>query len=138
MAFEEGLRNISMVSDATLAVLTRVAGTPGAPTDNAGNQYRAVKQTGTRQVGLLAAATDSITGILQNKPQVTGEAATVGIRGISKVRVAGAIAAGAIVYAAADGRGTATGTPGTTSVIGRAVTASAGADELIAVLLQVN
>lgn len=137
MAFEEGLRNISMVSDSTLAIRTMVAGTPGAPVDNAGNQYRAVKMTGTRQVGLPSAVGDSVVGIMQNKPQVTGEAATVGIRGVSKVRVNGAIAAGATVYLAADGRGTATTAAGT-SVLGKAITAAAGANELIAVLLQIN
>lgn len=138
MAFEEGLRSISMNSDATLAVRTGVAGAPGSPVDNAGNQYRAVVMTGTRQVGLAAAATNEIVGILQNKPQVAGEACTVGIRGISKVRVNGPIAAGAVVYLSADGRGTATGTAGTTTELGVAVTAAAGANELIAVLLRVN
>ena len=133
MAFEEGLRNISMNSDATLVVRTGVAGAPGSPTDNAGNQYRAVKMTGTRQVGLVSATTDSCFGVLQNKPQVTGEAATIGIRGISKVRVSGAIAAGAGVFVAADGRGASSGTVR----IGTAVTASAGADELIAVRLDI-
>lgn len=138
MAFEEGLRAISMVSDVTLVVRTGVAGAPGSPTDNSGNQYRAVKQTGTRQVGLTAAATDVVIGVLQNKPQVTGEAATVATYGISKVRVNGAVSAGAAVYLAADGRGTATGTPGTTTKLGIANTAAAGANELIAVLLQIN
>lgn len=138
MAFEEAVRSITMVSDATLAVRTSVPGLAGSPTDNAGNQYRAIKVTGTRQVGLIAAATDGVIGILQNKPQVSGEAATVAIRGVSKVRVSGAVAAGAVVYAAADGRGTATGTPGTTTALGIALTAAAGANELIPVLLRVN
>lgn len=133
MAFEESLRNITMVSDASLAVRTLVAGTPGAPVDNAGNQYRAVKQTGSRQCGLVSGTTDKVVGIVQNKPQVTGEAATVAIQGISKVRVNGAIAAGADVFAAADGRGSATGT----ALLGRAQTAAAGANELIPVLLQI-
>lgn len=136
MAFEEAIRSITMVSDSSLAVLTGVSGAPGSPTDNSGNQYRAVKVTGTRQVGLPTAVGDNAIGILQNKPQVTGEAATVAIRGVTKVRVNGAVTAGATVYLAADGRGTATNA--TSTALGVALTAAAGANELISVLLRVN
>lgn len=138
MAFEESIRSITMVSDDTLAIRTGVAGAPGSPTDNAGNQYRGVKVTGSRTVGLATGTGDLCIGVLQNKPQVTGEAATVAIRGVSKVRAAGAVAAGAIVYLTADGRGSATGTAGTTTQLGIAITAAAGANELFPVLLQVN
>ena len=136
MAYEEAVRSISLTSDATLAIRTGVTGTIGAPTDNAGNQYRAVKITGTHQVGLPTAVGDAVVGVLQNKPQVSGEAATVAIRGVSKVRVNGAIAAGATVYLAADGRGSATATGAT--ALGVALTAAAGANELVPVLLRVN
>lgn len=138
MAYEEAVRSITLNADATLAVATGVPGAPGSPADNSGKQYQAVKITGSHQVGLLAAATDAAVGIVQNKPQATGHAATVAIRGVSKVKVAGAISAGAVVYAAADGRGTATGTPGTTTVLGIALMASTAANELIPVLLRIN
>lgn len=138
MAYEEAVRSITLNADNTLAVRTGVPGVAGSPTDNSGHQYQAVKVTGAHQVGLLGAATDSVVGVLQNKPQNQGNAATVAIRGVSKVKVAGAISAGATVYAAADGRGTATGTAGTTSVLGVALAASTAANELIPVLLRVN
>lgn len=138
MAYEEAVRSITLNADSSLAVATGVPGAPGSPTDNSGKQYHAVKVTGSHQVGVLAAATDACVGVMQNKPQATGHAATVAIRGVSKVKVAGAISAGATVYAAADGRGTATGTPGTTTVLGVALMASTAANELIPVLLRVN
>ena len=137
MAYEESIRSITLNADATLAIRTGVSGAPGSPVDNAGNQYRGVKVTGSHQVGLPAAVGDAVVGIMQNKPQVAGEAATVAIRGVSKVRVNGAIAAGATVWLAADGRGTATTAAGTTA-LGVALTAAAGANELIPVLLRVN
>lgn len=137
MAFDEAIRSVTFVADATLAVRTGVAGAPGSPTDNAGNQYRFVKVTGARTVGLADADdTDTIVGVIQNKPQVTGEAATVAIRGVSKVRAGGAIAAGVPVYV--DAAGKATATAGTSTKVGISVSAVAGADELISVLLRVN
>lgn len=135
MAYEESIRSITLNGDASVASATGYAGSTG---DDSGHQYKAVKVTGSHQCGLASAATDAVVGILQNKPQVTGHAATVAIRGVSKVRVANAIAAGSIVYLAADGRGTATGTPGTTMRLGTALTASAAANELIPVLLNLG
>lgn len=136
MAYEESIRSITLNADSTLAVRTGVAGAPGSPTDNAGNQYRGVKVTGSHQVGLPSAVGDGVVGILQNKPQVTSEAATVAIRGVSKVRMASTVAAGAVVYLAADGRGTSVATGATR--LGIALTAGAAVDQLVPVLLQVN
>lgn len=137
MAYEESLRSITMNADSSLAVETGVPGAPGSPTDNSGKQYRFVKVTGVHTVGIADADdTATVIGVLQNKPQKAGHAATVGIRGVSKVRVAGAITAGAAVYADADGLGT--GTAGTSAVFGIALATAAGADELIPVLLRVS
>ena len=49
-----------------------------------------MKITGSHQVGLCTAATDIVVGILQNKPQGPGAAATVGIFGVSNVVAAAA------------------------------------------------
>lgn len=136
MAYEESIRSISLNADSSLAVKTGVPGTDGMPADNSGNQYRFVSITGAHTVGRADANdTDAIVGVLQNKPQVTGEAATVAIRGVSKVRAAGAISAGANVYVDASGLGTATA--GTSRVVGVALAAAGGADELIPVLLKI-
>jgi hypothetical protein len=84
MAYEESLRSITLNADATLAVYTGVPGQPGSPSPHGGKQYHFVKVTGVHQVG-LAGATGSVVGVVQNKPQGTGNAATVAIAGVSKV-----------------------------------------------------
>ena len=85
MSYEESLRSVSFVADSSIGVYTGVPGVPGSAVPNSGKQYRFLKVTGSDQVG-LAAAGPSI-GVLQNKPQKVGAAATVGIRGISNVIV---------------------------------------------------
>lgn len=134
MAYEESIRSITLNSDASLAVLTRVSGSPGATVDNAGNQYRAVKVTGVHTCGLVSAVADVAVGVMQNKPQVTGEAATVAIRGVSKVRMGVAVTAGNKVYLAADGKG-ATSSASSATYLGVALATGTSADELIPVLL---
>lgn len=134
MAYEEFLHSITLEADASLAVFTGVAGLPGAPANPSGNQYRFVKVTGEHQVGIVSATTDEVVGVLQNKPQGTGHAATVGVFGVSQVEAAGAVAAGAIVTPAADGRAT----TGGTKPVGIALHSSAAAGELIPVLLRVQ
>lgn len=136
MAYEESIRSVTLLADSSVAVFTGVPGALGSPTDNSGNQYRFVKLTGSGTVGLAtgAAATDPNVGVLQNKPQNTNGAATVAIRGISKVRAAGAITAGAPVYINSTGQATATA--GTSARVGLAVTTVANAGELVSVLLQ--
>lgn len=89
MSFEESLRSVSLNADGSIAVYTGPPGAPGSLAANAGFMYRFVKVTGQKTVGLCVADTDVAVGVLQNKPQVTGQAATVGIRGISNV-IAGA------------------------------------------------
>lgn len=139
MAYEEAVRSISLNADNSVAVLTGVPGTPGMPTGtaSAGNQYKAVKVTGAHQVGLASAVTDSIVGILQNKPQNAGNAATVAIRGVSKVRVSTTVTAGNPVYLAADGRGSSTQATGAIK-LGVALDTATAADTLVPVLLQLG
>lgn len=133
MAYEESLRSISLNADSSLAVSTGVPGVNTTGAANAGNQYKLVKVTGAHQVGIVAAVGDAAIGILQNKPQGTGQAATVAIRGVSKAKVDGAISAGAKVYAASDGRVSATATNAT--FVGTALDAATAANQLIPVLL---
>lgn len=67
-------------------------------------QFHFVKLNASGQVVAVAAGTDKVIGILQNKP-IAGEAATVWMAGISKLKVSAAIAAGAVVGPSANGRG---------------------------------
>src|SRR6478735_11111047 len=134
MAYEESLRSITLNADSSLAVYTGVPGTPGAADPNGGKQYYFVKVTGVHQVGLPTAVTDGVVGVLQNKPQYTGNAATVGIRGVSKVSASKAITAGSKVYSTTGGQ--ATDTSANSAVChGVALTTVANAGELVSVLL---
>jgi hypothetical protein len=131
VAYEESLRSITLNADATLAVFTGVPGQPGSAVPNSGKQYHFVKVTGVHQVG-LAGATGAVHGVLQNKPQNAGNAATVGIRGVSKVVSDVPITAGASIQVSADGQAAITGTG---PVVGTALTTTANAGELVSVLL---
>lgn len=103
MAYEESLRSISLDADATLGIYTGVPGTPGAANPNSGKQYCWVKVTGEHTVGLSTAATDTVIGIVQNKPQGLGHAATVGFSGVSKSVCGAAVPAGSKVQPDANG-----------------------------------
>lgn len=134
MAYEEGLRSISLKVDSSLASATGPAGAKG-------HQYKFVKVVSTGTVGVVSANTDATVGVLQNKPQVTGAAATVGIRGVSLVEVgaanSGVISAGAFV--AADASGYAVSDPGSGAIkLGIALASSTAAGQLIPVLLRAN
>jgi hypothetical protein len=104
MSFEESLRSVSLLADASLAGYTGPPGAPGSADPNAGKMYRIVKVTGKSTVGLCTADEDLSVGVLQNKPQVTGQAATVGIRGITNV-IAGANDLNAGEEVSSDGEG---------------------------------
>lgn len=137
MAYEESIRSITLNADSSLATYTGVPGTPGAAVPNGGKQYTFVKVTGAHQVGLAGAADTIVVGVMQNKPQVTGQAATIAIRGASKVVAAKALTAGALIYCAANGKATdATGGGG--KPLGVALSTVAAADELVTVLLGVQ
>lgn len=130
MSYEESLKSISLDADASLGIYTGVPGQPGSAVPNSGKQYCFVKITGKHQVGLCVAATDPAIGIMQNKPQKPGAAATVGFTGVSNVIAGGVIAAGALVAPNASGQAV------TDAVNGRwqALAPAAGAGELIPVL----
>jgi hypothetical protein len=130
MSYEESLKSVSFEADASVGIYTGVAGQPGSASPNSGKMYCFVKITGAHQVGLCTAATDNVVGILQNKPQRPGAAATVGIYGISNVIASAAIAAGALVAP------TATGTAVTDATNGKfqAIKAASVAGEMIPVL----
>lgn len=135
MSYEESLRSVSLNADASLAVYTGVPNTPGAASPNYGFQYRFVKITGAHQVGLVTTkASDIAVGVMQNKPQVTGQAATVGIRGITNVMAGASFSVGAAITADSTGRAI-TGTPGTDKCYGIALAAATGANQLVPVLL---
>lgn len=134
MAYEESIRSITLVADSSAGVYTGVPGLPGSADPNGGKQYHLVKVTGAAQCGVVAAVGDRVIGVLQNKPQAAGAAATVAIRGVSKCVADKAIAAGAAVYASADGQVTDVSTGAT--YVGVALQAAAAAGELIPVLLQ--
>lgn len=134
MSFEESLRSISLDADSSVAGYTGVPGLQGSAVPNYGKQYRFVKVTGALTVGLAGAGEDAV-GVVQNKPQATGEPATVAIHGVSNVICAGNIAAGALVKSDANGKAVTHG--GTGVALGVAL--SAGSDGvIIPVLLQVS
>lgn len=136
MAYEESIRSITLVADSSVGVYTGVPGLPGSASPNGGKQYHFVKVTGAATVGVVSGVTDEVVGVLQNKPQNTGAAATVAIRGVSKVTADAAIAAGAVVYTSADGQVTSDSATGTATRVGIALQAASAAGELIPVLLQ--
>lgn len=138
MAYEESLRSISLDADASLATYTGVPGTPGSAEPNYGKQYTFVKVTGAHQVGLVTANTDLAVGVLQNKPQVTGQAATVGYQGVSNVIAGAAVTAGDKVSSDATGRAITTPGTGSPVVLGIALASATAAGQLIPVLLRVN
>jgi len=133
MAYDETQRRISLDADASLAVRTGVPGMPGSADPNSGKQYYFVKVTGEHQAGLVAVAANPSIGVMQNKPQVLGEAAAICIGGISLVVAGAVLAAGDPVAAGADGRGIkwTTGTQVGTVIQG------AGVGQLAVVLVQI-
>jgi hypothetical protein len=92
-----------------------------------------VKVTGVHQVG-LGDATAVIVGVMQNKPQGTGQAATVGFHGVSKVVSDVAITAGDAIKVSADGQAAKTGAGPT---VGIALSTTANPGELVNVLLTI-
>lgn len=134
MSYQETLVSVTLDADASVGVYTGVAGVPGSAANNAGLQYRFVKLTGAHQAGLATAATDAVVGVLQNKPQGVGHAATVALSGISHVEAAGVVAAGATVTSDSVGRAVASAT----DVKGIAIRPATAAGQLIPVLLRLS
>lgn len=136
MAQEEGLRSITLNADDSLAVYTGVPGMVGSPNPNYGKQYRFVKVTGSRKAG-LADADDVVVGVLQSKPQVVGQEATIGIRGVSNVMVGEVLNPGDLVVSDAEGRAVKAGAGATALGVVIESTAKA-ANQLASVLLRIN
>lgn len=104
MAYEESVKSITLDADASIGVYTGVPGLPGSADPNSGKQYCFVKVTGKHTAGLATtAATDYVVGVLQNKPQKVGAAATVAIDGVTNVKVGGAFVAGDLLKVHTDG-----------------------------------
>lgn len=104
MSYEEKLVSISLDADASLGIYTGVPGQPGSAVPNSGMQYRMVKVTGAHQAGLATAAGDPVLGVMQNKPQKPGAAATVATQGVTNVVAGAAIPAGSSLVSDANGR----------------------------------
>lgn len=130
MSYEEKIQSISLDADSSIGIYTGVPGQPGSASPSGGKQYHFIKVTGAHQVGLCTAAADIVAGILQNKPQGPGHAATVGIFGVSNVVAAAAVAAGVLVAPDAGGKAVLDATNGRWQTL-KAATA---AGELIPVL----
>lgn len=138
MAYDEGLRSITLLADSTIGIYTGPPAMPGSLVPNGGKQFCFVKVVaGVQTVGLSTNATNEITaGVLQNKPQAVGEAATVAIAGVSLV-VAGATFTGGEAVKSTSTGTAAVATAGTDVVIGQALTAGVAGD-LISVLLKLK
>lgn len=133
MAYEEGLRSITLKADSSIGIYTGMPGTPGSTDPNYGKQYCFVKVTGEQTAGLAVAEEGPAIGVLQNKPQGVGHAATVGIRGVSLVMAGDMVTAGQQV-SPQESTGRAVTLVGGKLAVGTALTS--GADgELISVLL---
>lgn len=134
MASNEALYSISLAADASVGIYTGVPGQPGSAVPNSGMQYRFLMVTGKQQCGLATDAGDKIIGVLQNKPQQPGAAATVAVWGVSLVTAGGAVNPGDNVTTDAQGRAI---KDAAGAGVGVALTASANAGELISVLLTI-
>lgn len=132
MSYEEGLKSISLDADATIGIYTGVPGQPGSAVPNGAKQYCALKMTGKHQAGLATAAADDFIGVLQNKPQRPGAAATVGIAGVTNVLAGAAFAVGVFLVPDAQGRLIAAGAGVKSRLMAQAP--ASGADQLVPAL----
>lgn len=133
--YDESLRSISLDSDASIGFYTGVPGMRGSLDPNGGKQFYFVDVTGEHICGLPSAAGADAIGVLQNKPQYAGDAATVGIRGVSLVVAGATLAAGNPVQS--DANGAAIPATGSNKVLGKCIIGGA-AGTLAVVLLRMN
>lgn len=120
--YDESIRSITLDAAATLATYTGVPGLPGSASPNSGKQYRFVVVSGAHQCDIADNTDTLVIGVLQNKPQVTGAACTVAIRGVSLVQAGAIVSAGQAIVVDTDGTGVPVGTGGAGStVVGVAV-----------------
>lgn len=88
MAFEEIVQSITREASADLSA----------------SQYCFVTINGSGQIAVAAANSALTIGVLQNKPDAAGKAATVAVHGVSKVKVGtGGVAQGAEIATGAGG-----------------------------------
>lgn len=106
-----------------------------AGADLSSNQYYIVKLASTaRQVIVGAAATDGVIGVLMNDPSAQGQPAEVACIGVVKVAAEASVSAGAWLASSTTGRAK-TSTTGNDDIIGRAITASTSAGDLITAVI---
>jgi len=136
--YEESIRSITLDAAAGLAKYTGVPGLPGSASPNSGNQYRFVVVSGAHECDLAKHDSTYPIGVVQNKPQVTGAAATVAIRGITLVECGGDIDAGeAVVVIGEAGLAAAYGEGGAGTVVVGIAVGSAVSGKLCPVLLKI-
>ena len=85
MAYEEKIVAITLEANAGLATYTGVPGQPGSADPNGGHQYKFVIVDAEGRARPSNNNDTPVIGVLQNKPQYAGSAATVAIAGVSKV-----------------------------------------------------
>ena len=107
-----------------------------ASADLSASQHHFVEVDSNGQVTISNSAGESVAGVLQNDPELQGEAATIINSGISKVVAGAAVAAGALVQTNASGR--AITAASADFVAGRALQAATADGEVISVLLGEN
>lgn len=122
MAFEEDVLDISFKADSSLASTT------------VNYQYHFVKLSADNEVTIASGATDPVIGVLQNKPQKTGDVARVRVFGVTRVVAAGVIAVGTKVGTDGSGHAVAKSVD-KTRYMGVLLEASAGANETPAMML---
>jgi|SRR6478672_4290581 len=140
MAYEEALRSVTFEADSTVGIYSGVPGLAGSLDPNAAKQYCFVKLTGAKTVGLCDTTANEVpVGVLQNKPQAVGAAATVAVHGISKAICGAAVTAGQPLKVDSVGR-VISATPGTDIAlyVGVAVTSTTAVNQIATVLLKIS
>lgn len=106
-----------------------------AAADLSANQFYCVKITAARAVNLASTGGEAIYGVLQNKP-TSGQAADVGIQGITKAAAGAAFAAAA--YLMTDSTGRLITATSTNHRVAQALEAAGGAGVIATVVLGPN
>lgn len=120
---------------ATESAVTR-NGTMNAAADLRTSQYRGVKMSGSRTVGLVTGPTDVPIGVLQNKPNIA-EAADIALLGevIVAAGTATVVAGDELMFDATGRVILAAAAAGANFVVGRAMEASTAIGALISMLM---
>lgn len=108
-------------------------GTEVAASDLSSYQFYALKVTASGVA--LAGAGEAIVGILQNKP-ISGEAAEIVVSGVSKAVSGAAFSKGALLEVDANGKLIAASSTIGYKLVGIALEAATGANQVVSVLLK--